>query len=319
MKKIAVLTSGGDSQGMNACVSSLVTFAGRQKMEIVGIRRGYQGLVENNVIKLTEDVVRGIEAFGGSFLKTARSEDFVTPEGKKKALKTLKDNNIDVLIVIGGNGSAKGVMDLNKLGVETIFLPGTIDNDLNYTSNSLGFDTAVNNSVNAIDKIKQTMESNDRGVVIEVMGRYSGDIALQSAVASNATMLVVNEKPETIKDIAKKAKMHYKKTGKLPVIVVAERILDIEKLAKEVEKALGFTIKTADLGYIQRGGSPTVFDRRYALELGVKTIQLINAGKLNRAIGFKEGKIMDIDMKNCLTDEPNFDFGLYEIFKELNS
>jgi 6-phosphofructokinase 1 len=319
MKRIAVLTSGGDSPGMNACLANLYTLSKRKDFELIGFKEGYIGLVNNDFIVLKHDHIKNIYNLGGSILKTGRSEEFLLESGRKKAINNLKANNIDTLVVIGGNGSYKGAQELSEMGVKIIALPGTIDNDLNYSEKSLGFDTAVNNSVTAIDKIKDTMLSNNRGVVIEVMGRRSGDIALFAATASNADAIVVKEVEKTKNQVLEKVKLAIKRGVDNPTVIVSENILDVEELAKELEAATKKEFKTTVLGYIQRGGNPTVFDRNYAMELAVKTIELIEDKKYNRAVGVNEGKIYDVDLASVLTKDTNFNYQLYSLFEKLNS
>ena len=280
MKKIAVLTSGGDAPGMNACLANLFILSNRKGFELIGIKEGFIGLVNNDFVTLTKEHITNIYSLGGSILKTGRSEEFLLESGRQKALNNLKNNDIDTLIVIGGNGSYRGAQKLAELGVKIIALPGTIDNDLNYTEKSLGFDTAVNNSVTAIDKIRDTMLSNNRGVVIEVMGRRSGDIALFAATASNADAVVVKEVSKTKNQVLEKVQLAIKRGVDNPTVIVSENILNVKKLAKDLEAKTGKPFKTTILGYIQRGGNPTVFDRNYAMELAVKTIALIEDKKV---------------------------------------
>ncbi|MGD9901550.1 MAG: ATP-dependent 6-phosphofructokinase [Spirochaetales bacterium] len=319
MKKIAVLTSGGDAPGMNACLANLFELCKRFNYRLICFRQGYIGLIDNDFVILKEHDIENIYSLGGSIIKTGRSKEFLTKEGQLKAIETLKINDIDTLIVIGGNGSYRGAQDLEKLGVKVIAIPGTIDNDLNYSTRSLGFDTAVNNSVSAIDKIKDTMSANNRGVVIEVMGRNSGDIALYSAVASNANAIVVKEVPESKNEIIGSVERAIKRGVTSPTVVVAENILDSAKLAETLEAKTGITFKTTVLGYIQRGGNPTVFDRNFAMQLAVKSIELIEVGKHNIAIGMKNGKIHCENLDKVLTEKTNFNFELYDLFKKLNS
>lgn len=318
MKKIAVLTSGGDAPGMNACLANLFTLCNRKNIELIGFKQGYVGLVDNDFIVITQNDIKNIYNLGGSVLKTGRSKEFLEESGQQKAISNLKNNQIDALIVIGGNGSYKGAQTLSKLGVKVICLPGTIDNDLDYTEKSLGFDTAVNNSVIALDKIKDTMSSNNRGVVVEVMGRNSGDIALYTATASNADAVIVKEIKDSKITVTDKIKKAIARGVESPTVVVAENIINITKLAKELEKETNVTFKPMALGYIQRGGSPTVFDRNYAMELAVKSIELLEKGIFNRVVGLKDGKIYDAELKTALSEKDNFNFALYDLFLKLN-
>ena len=319
MKKIAVLTSGGDSPGMNACIANLFTLCDRKNITLLGVKQGYVGLVENDFITLKQEHIGNVYNLGGSFLKTGRSEEFLKESGKQKAIKNLKEHNVEVLVVIGGDGSFRGAQELSEMGIKIICLPGTIDNDLDYTEKSLGFDTAVNNCVSAIDKIKDTMLSNNRGVVVEVMGRRSGDIALYTATASNADAVVVKEVPTSKENVIEKIKLAISRGVESPSVVVGEYILDVNVLASELTQATNKLFKPMILGYIQRGGNPTVFDRNYAMELAVKTVELVEGGIFNRAIGLKNGKIYDTELKTVLFKEDNFNYELYKLFQKLNS
>ena len=319
VRKIAVLTSGGDSQGMNACLNVLVKMAQFNYITVLGVKNGYQGLINNDFVELTYDDVRNISHLGGTVLKSARCKEFMTLEGQKKAVKNLKDREVDALIVIGGDGSFRGVIALNELGVKTIAIPATIDNDLHYTENTLGFDSAVNVAAHAIESIKQTMSALDRCSVIEVMGRHCGAIALYSASACCADIVALPEKP-----ITKERILHFVEKAKSrgidsPTIVVAENLFDIKDLAKAIEEKYGIETKTSSLGYIQRGGAPSVEDRMLALQYAVRAIELLVQGKHNRAVGIKHNKIIDVPMKAALDTNSNFNEVLFDLFVRLNS
>lgn len=319
IRKIAVLTSGGDCQGMNACLNIIVKMAEFNYISVYGVKNGYQGLIDNDIVELKYNDVRNISHLGGTVLKSARSQEFMTLEGQKKAAKNLKDREIDALIVIGGDGSFRGVMALNSLGVKTAAIPGTIDNDLHYTESTLGFDTAVNVAANAIESIKQTMAALDRCSVIEVMGRNCGAIALHSAAACCAEVVVLQEKPFTRRKIVRAIKRAKDRGIDSPTVVVAENLFDIKELAKEIETTLGIETKTSVLGYIQRGGAPSVADRILAMQYGVKAIELLVSGKFNRAIGIKNGKIIDVSMEAAIDTNSNFNEVLFDLFSKLNS
>jgi len=319
IRKIAVLTSGGDCQGMNACLNIIVKMAEFNYISVYGVKNGYQGLIDNDIVELKYNDVRNISHLGGTVLKSARSQEFMTLEGQKKAAKNLKDREIDALIVIGGDGSFRGVMALNSLGVKTAAIPGTIDNDLHFTESTLGFDTAVNVAANAIESIKQTMAALDRCSVIEVMGRNCGAIALHSAAACCAEVVVLQEKPFTRRKIVRAIKRAKDRGIDSPTVVVAENLFDIKELAKEIETTLGIETKTSVLGYIQRGGAPSVADRILAMQYGVKAIELLVSGKFNRAIGIKNGKIIDVSMEAAIDTNSNFNEVLFDLFSKLNS
>ncbi len=319
IKNIAVLTSGGDSQGMNACVNIIVKAASFNYINVFAVYNGYQGLIDDKIQPITYDEVRNISHLGGTVLKSARSQEFMSVEGQHKAVANLKKHHIDALIVIGGDGSFRGVMDLNELGVKTIAIPATIDNDLEYTDNTLGFDSAVNVATNAIECIKQTMAALDRCSVIEVMGRHCGDIALYSAAACACDVVVIPEKPITPEQIIEKVRNARERGILSPTVVVSEHLLDIEELAKRISREVNVETKTDILGYIQRGGAPSVKDRMLALEFGVKAIELLVSGKHNRAIGIRNNKIIDLSMEAALYAPSRFNEVLYDLFEKLNS
>ncbi len=319
VRKIAVLTSGGDSQGMNACLNIIVKMAEFSYITVYAVKNGYQGLVDDQIEEITYDDVRNISHLGGTVLKSARSKEFMTLEGQKKAAHNLKSKDIDALIVIGGDGSFRGVMALNELGIKTAAIPATIDNDLHYTESTLGFDSAVNVAVNAIEGIKQTMSALDRCSVIEVMGRHCGAIALYSAAACCAEVVVLPEKPITKEKIIKAVRKARERGISSPTVVVAENLFDIKELAKDIENELGIETKTSVLGYIQRGGAPSVEDRLLALQYGVKAIELLVSGKNNRAVGLKHGKIIDVSMEAAVDTNSNFNDTLFDLFTRLNS
>lgn len=317
--RIAVLTSGGDSQGMNAAVSIIVRVATQKGIEVLGVKNGYQGLIDNNFQVLTNEDVVAISHLGGTFLGTARCEEFKTQEGVEKGIENLKKNGVDALIVIGGDGSFKGVCALNKYRIKTIAIPATIDNDISYTDRCLGFDTAVNNAVHSIESIKQTMAALNRCSIIEVMGRHCGDIALYCASATAADVLALPEKPTTEEEVIEKIKMCIESGKKSPTVIVAEHMFDVEKLAKKVQEQLNIETKSCVLGYIQRGGSPSVYDRTLAVQMGVKAVDLVARGEFNRAIGIKGHTVIDVDMETALNSETNFNYDLLNIFISMNS
>ena len=319
MKNIGVLTSGGDCQGMNACLSIIVKMAGFNKINIYGIRRGYQGLIDDDMIKLKYEDVSHISTIGGTFLHTSRCADFMTPEGKKKAVENIKKRKLDAIIVIGGDGSFKGVRDINKLGVKTIAIPGTIDNDLFYTEISLGFYSAVGVAADAVKCIKQTMYSHERCSVIEVMGRNCGSIALHVAAATASDVLAIPEHKLTEQQVIDKVKKSIKRGVISPTVIVAENQFDVNVLAEKIEKATGKETRASILGYMQRGGTPSVRDHMLAMEYAVYAFELILNEKYNRAVARKEGKIIDVSMDEALSAPSNFKNRIYNIFNTLNS
>lgn len=318
IKNIAVLTSGGDAQGMNTAINIIVRVARARRIWVYGVLEGYKGLFNDQFIQLDEKMVENIGFTGGSFLKTSRFVDFKNPSVVKKSAENLKSHNIDALIVLGGDGSYKGALDLVKEGVNVICIPATIDNDLRYTSRCLGFDTAVNNSCKYIENVKQTMDALSRGVVFEVMGRYCGDIALYSACSTACDLIAVPEKPTTEKEIIEKVKLYIKRTNKAPTIVVAEHQFDVVDLARKLTKETGVDFKYSIVGYIQRGGAPSVLDKALAMQFAVKAIDLIEKGVFNRAIGYKDDVAFDMNLGDALKCEYNFNYDLLQLFYSLN-
>lgn len=291
MKKIAVLTSGGDSSGMNACIKYLFDECKKNKLNLVGVLHGYNGLMKGEFVELTKAKVDEYFNQGGSFIKTSRSELFKTDEGKALALEQLKKNKIDYLIVIGGNGSLCGAKSLSKFYLNIIFLPGTIDNDIYYTDNTIGFDTAVNNATNAVDIMMDSMKSNDRGFVVEVMGRKCPDIAIQVGKKTNADLVVAD--PVSFDEILKKLLL--KKLGDAPLIVVRENLVDVNSLAEFLTNKLNKTFKSTILGYLQRGGNPTKQEKLLTQKLSKMAIKQIVLDKKTMAIGTKNGKTVAVD------------------------
>lgn len=320
MIKIAVLCSGGDSQGMNNCVQTIVNMAHVHKMEVMGIKYGYKGLINNDFVKLTPADVQTIGNLGGCFLKTARCLEFKEPKFVKKGYDNLVKNCVDYLIVIGGDGTYRGAVELSDLGAKVIAMPGTIDNDLFYTDRTLGFDTAVNNAVSAIDNIRQTMEANDRGVVFEVMGRECGDIALNTAVAVGAHSLAVKEIPRTVNDIIADAKKCMKNGVKSPIIVISEgNTFHAEDVKIEMEKQLGIQARACVIGYLQRGGAPSVLDREFATQLGITAIELINKDIYNVALGMQNFNVYYVKLKDVFNLKDMFNKMLYRQLRNLHN
>lgn len=314
MKTVAILTSGGDSQGMNAYIHKLTNLLIKNKYKVVGIKRGYQGLLDEDFITLNELMVENISYLGGSVLKTARCKEFYTEMGVEKASKILKKHKIDILVVLGGNGSYQGAINLSNKDIKVICVPGTIDNDLYYSDISLGFDTCVNNAVETIEKIKQTMLSNNRGVIVEVMGRNCGNIALSTAISVNANALIINEDNTSIENCEKFVKNAIKRGVLSPTIILQENILDGEQLAKDFEKKFKKQFKYEKIGYVQRGGSPTVKDKIFANLLAIQTMNSILNNELNIAIGMKKENIFTIKLSSVLNAKSNFNKNLYNLF-----
>ena len=318
IKKIAVLTSGGDAPGMNAAIRAVVRTALHHNIEVMGVQRGYSGLLNGEMFPMNRSSVSDIIHRGGTILRTARCEEFKKEEVRKEAVKILKDNGVDALVVIGGDGSFTGAKLLSKLGVKTVGLPGTIDNDLSYTDYTIGFDTALNTVIESVDKIRDTSTSHERVSIVEVMGRNCGDIALHSGVACGAEYIITPEKGYD-KDELCKVILEGKGNGKIHnLVLLAEGVGGADELAKYVEAQTGIETRATILGHTQRGGSPSAFDRVLASRMGSKAIELLLEGKTSRVVGIKENKIFDQDIDEALALGRTFDEKLYQISEEIS-
>jgi len=318
MKKIAVLTSGGDAPGMNAAIRAVVRTAIHHGIEVMGVQRGYAGLINGELFPMNRSSVSDIIQRGGTILRTARCLEFKQEEVRKEAAQILADNGVDALVVIGGDGSFTGAKLLSKLGVKTIGLPGTIDNDLSYTDYTIGFDTALNTVVDAIDKIRDTSTSHERVSIVEVMGRNCGDIALHTGIACGAEYIIAPEKGYD-KDELCKVILEGKKAGKMHnLVLLAEGVGGAEELAKYIEAETKIETRATVLGHIQRGGAPSAFDRVLASRMGSRAIELLMEGKTSRVVGIKENEIFDQDIDEALALERKFDEKLYEISEEIS-
>ena len=318
MKKIAVLTSGGDAPGMNAAIRAVVRTAIHNGIEVMGVQRGYAGLINGELFPMNRSSVSDIIQRGGTILRTARCLEFKQEEVRKEAAQILADNGVDALVVIGGDGSFTGAKLLSKLGVKTIGLPGTIDNDLTYTDYTIGFDTALNTVVDAIDKIRDTSTSHERVSIVEVMGRDCGDIAVHTGVACGAEYIITPEKGYD-KDELCKVILEGKKAGKMHnLVLLAEGVGGAEELAKYIEAETKIETRATVLGHIQRGGAPSAFDRVLASRMGSKAIELLMEGKTSRVVGIKNNEIFDQDIDEALALDRTFDEKLYEISEEIS-
>lgn len=317
--KIAVLTSGGDAPGMNAAVRAVVRSAIAKGMDVYGVYRGYNGLLNGDVEKMNLRSVSDIIGNGGTMLYTARSEEFKTLAGQKKAAQHCKELGINGVVVIGGDGSFAGARALTNAGVNCIGVPGTIDNDIACSEYTIGFDTAMNTAIDMIDKIRDTAQSHDRCSIVEVMGRRCGDIALQVGISCGATAILVPEVGYDIERDVISRIIDTQKTGKKHfIIVVAEGVGGVNDLAKYVEKRLGIETRATILGHVQRGGSPTLRDRVVASIMGHKAVDLLDEGKGNRVVAMKNGEIVDFDITEALDMPRVFNKKLYEIAKTLS-
>ena len=313
MITIGVLTSGGDAPGMNAAVRAVVRTAIALGMNVKGIRRGYNGLIEGDIIDLDVRSVSDIIHRGGTVLYTARSPRFKPEEGMKEAIDNCKKHGIEGIVVIGGDGSYRGARDLSLRGIPCVGVPGTIDNDISSTEYTIGFDTAMNTAMEMVDKIRDTAQSHDRCSVVEVMGRRAGYLALQTGIAVGATAVLVPEVEFKIEDVINKIK-ETKQTGKKHfIIVVAEGVGGVEDIAKKIEEETGVEARATILGHVQRGGNPTVRDRVMATEMGYAAVKLLKDGIGNRVIGWKKGEIVNYDIYEALNMKKPFDDEMYEI------
>ncbi len=319
IKKIGVLTSGGDAPGMNAAIRAAVRAALSNGLEVVGIFRGYEGLINEELKALDHRSVSGIISRGGTILKTARSPEFMTDEGQKRAVATLKKYCIDGLVIIGGDGSYRGGIALNrKWGVPCIGVPGTIDNDLNGTDSTIGADTAVNTALDAIDKIRDTVTSMERIFVVEVMGRESGYIAMQVAVSGGAEEVLVPERhfdiPRMCHDI-----VEGNLRGKISwIIIVAEGAAHGEDIAKQITDLTSLETRVAVLGHVQRGGSPTARDRTLASLLGAEAVKRLIKGEAGSAVGVHAGNIVTVTLEEAVAKKKLETESLFDLMRMLS-
>lgn len=317
MKKIGVLTSGGDAPGMNAAIRAVVRTGIYHGLEIAGIYQGYRGLIEGDIEPLKITSVGDIIHRGGTMLRTARCLDFKTEEGFQRGLNMLKMYRIDGLVVIGGDGSFRGAERLSEAGFPTIGIPGTIDNDLAYTDFTLGFDTALNTVVNAIGHIRDTSSSHGTVNVIEVMGRDCGDIALYAGLAGGAEAVIIPELPMDV-DALCRTIIHGKKRGKLhSIILLAEGVGKPYQLAEEINIKTGSEVKVSVIGYLQRGGTPTPSDRILGSRMGAHAVDLLMAGKHGRAVGIKGNEMIDLPLGEALAMKKDYDKDIYELARIL--
>jgi 6-phosphofructokinase 1 len=319
MRSIAVLTSGGDAPGMNAAIRAVVRIGLEKGLKVMGVYRGYRGLINGEIFEMNRSTVAEIIQKGGTILKTARCEEFRTQKGREKAANVLKLFGIDGLVVIGGDGAFAGAALLSKLGIAAVGVPGTIDNDLGYTDYTIGFDTALNTVIEAINKLRDTANSHERVSIVEVMGRGCGDIALYGGLAGGAGSILIPEKDFDKNEIYKKI-FQGKAKGKLHhLVLVAEGVCDANGLAREIEEVTGVETRTTILGHIQRGGNPSAFDRILASRMGEKAVDLLMEGKTSSAVGIRGGEIFDVDIEEALSMPRIFDEKIYNMMRILSS
>lgn len=318
MKKIGVLTSGGDSPGMNAAIRAVVRKAIFHNIEVYGVYQGYQGLINGQIKKLELGSVGDIIHRGGTMLYTSRSEEFKTTEGRQKGIEQLKSLGIEGLVVIGGDGSYRGAKKLTEHGFPCVGVPGTIDNDIPGTDFTIGFDTALNTVIDAIDKIRDTATSHERTYVIEVMGRHAGDIALWSGLAGGAETILIPEADYDMNDVVSRLKRGHDRGKKHSIIIVAEGVGSGVDFAKKLTEATQLETRVSVLGYIQRGGSPTAFDRVLASRLGARAVELLIEGKGGRSVGIENNKLVDYDILEILERPHKIEENMYQLSKELS-
>ena len=312
ISRIGVLTSGGDAPGMNAAVRAIVRYGIEAGLEVYGIYKGYEGLINGLIKEMNRRSVSDILQRGGTILKTARSEEFKTEEGVKKGIDRARIFNLDLIVVIGGNGSFRGAKAISDMGMPVICIPCTIDNDLAYTEQTIGFDTAINTVLEAITRIRDTSSAHERTTVIEVMGRECGDLALYSGLAGGAEVALVPELVADMDYVCMKVMQGVNSGKQHSIIVKAEGYpVSTDDIVKEVAKRTGRSVKPVVLSYLQRGGSPSLRDRLIATECADVAINLIKAGEYDRAVGIINGKVTDISLSKALEAKRTFNEAMY--------
>lgn len=317
MKSIGVLTSGGDAPGMNAAIRAVVRTAMYKKWDVYGIRRGFRGILDNDFVSLDSRSVSDILQRGGTFLQSARCPEFSTEEGLEKALVNLRALALDGLVVIGGDGSFRGAMELVKGGINTITLPGSIDNDLGYTDYTIGFDTAITTVMEAVSKLRDTSSSHSRVFVVQVMGRDCGDIALHAGIISGAEEVIVPEIPYDMDKLVAEIRMGMARGKSHYILLLAEGAADPFLFTKQIEEGSGMDTRLNIIGYLQRGGSPSSFDRMIATRMGVKAVELLSQNKSGLAVGIRGNKIIHEDLHKAIVTRDKLDMDLYEMARIL--
>ena len=318
VKTIGVLTSGGDAPGMNAAIRAVVRTAIHKGLVVKGIMRGYAGLLQEEIVDMNSTSVSDIIHRGGTILYTARCQEFTTAAGQQKGAEICKKHNIDGMVVIGGDGSFRGAGKLSALGINTIGLPGTIDLDIACTDYTIGFDTAVNTAMEAIDKVRDTSTSHERCSIIEVMGRNAGYIALWCGFANGAEDILLPERYDGDEQALINRIIENRKRGKKHHIIInAEGIGHSSSMAKRIEAATGIETRATILGHMQRGGAPSCKDRVYASIMGARAVELLCEGKSNRVVGYKHGEFVDFDIQEALAMTKDIPEDQYQISKML--
>ncbi|KRK34234.1 6-phosphofructokinase [Loigolactobacillus bifermentans] len=318
MKRIGILTSGGDAPGMNAAIRAVTRKAIHEGLEVYGINYGFAGLVAGDIFKMDESSVGDKIQRGGTFLYSARYPEFAQEEGQLKGIEQLNKFGIEALVVIGGDGSYHGALKLTEHGYNAIGLPGTIDNDIPYTDFTIGFDTSVNTVLESVDRIRDTATSHERTFVIEVMGRGAGDIALWSGVAGGAEAIVIPEKDFDMSKIADKIRVGRNRGKKHSLIILAEGVMHADEFAEELNKYGDFQTRVTVLGHVQRGGSPTARDRVMASQMGSRAVELLLEGKGGLAIGIENNKIVSHDILDLFNAKHHAELSLYDLNSDIS-
>lgn len=313
MKRLALLTSGGDAPGMNACIRAVVRKGIYHGFEVFGVERGYDGLINGWLKPMGLNSVAGIIQYGGTMLKTARSEQFKTPEGFDKAIKNLREHCIDSVIVIGGDGSMRGAAKLSEAGINSIVIPGTIDNDMPGTEYTIGFDTALNTVLEAVNKIRDTAASHERVAVVEVMGRSAGHIALMAGLACGAEAILLPEASVNMDVVCHGLKQSHQRGKLYSIVLVAEGVGRAFDIAAQIADRTGFNPHVTVLGYIQRGGSPSANDNIMGSRMGAEAIDAIRNGNFNRLVSWQQGKLVTIPFADAFVGKRGIDPALHDL------
>ncbi|MDN4493669.1 6-phosphofructokinase [Ureibacillus aquaedulcis] len=318
MKRIAVLTSGGDSPGMNAAIRAVVRKANFHGVEVMGVYHGYEGFIDGKMELLDLGSVGGIIQRGGTKLFSSRCPQFKEDEYQLQGIKKMKEAGVEGLVVIGGDGSYRGALELTKKGFPSVGVPGTIDNDIPGTEYTIGFDTALNTVVESIDKIRDTATSHENSFIVEVMGRDAGDIALWAGLAAGAESILIPEEEYDIDDIISRIQHGIARDKKHSIIIVAEGVMAGNELAKILKEKADITTRVSVLGHIQRGGSPSARDRVLAGLFGAKAVEVLLEGRSGRAVGIKNHQVYDYDLEEAFSNKHKADLSLYTLSKELS-
>lgn len=319
MNTIGVLTSGGDAPGMNAAVRAVVRAACELGIKVYGINDGYEGLMNGDMKELTIRSVCNIINKGGTILYSARSSRFKTDEGMQDAIRVCNEKGIDGLVVIGGDGSFRGARDLSLRGIPCVAIPGTIDNDIDCTDLTIGYDTALNTVAKAVDNLRDTTESHHRCSVVEVMGNNAGYLTLNAGIACGAAAIIIPEIPYDFdRDVIERMKRTMKSEKKHFIVMIAEKICNVQELAKKIQSETGVDTRATILGHVQRGGSPTVNDRILASKMGYHAVQLLKKGIGNRVVATKRDEIIDLDIYEALAMKKNVDLELYKMAMDIS-